>query len=156
MIETRNYPRSFLRIAVLLSMRLPSVFHQSCILIVNIVCSDLLFGRTPDPLSFTEENMRNFPARFEDVHSFAQERIHKTSEKIKTSYDTKSASQKFHDDDKVWIWNPIQRKGLLPSENQSIGIQSVFLRLNDVVNRIRKSSSSKPKVDIISYPHIMV
>ena len=108
---------------------------------------DLFFGRPPDTPSSPEEYLRDLQARFEDVHNFARERISMATERMKTRYDIKATNHEFQEGEKVWLWNPVRRKGLSPKlQSNWDGPYTVLKRLNDVVVRIRKSPSSKPKV----------
>ncbi|GFW91319.1 kinectin [Trichonephila clavipes] len=46
------------------------------------------------------------------MHYLARDRIGMASEKIKTRYDARATGHDFHEDEKVWLWNPKRRKGL--------------------------------------------
>ncbi|KMQ82837.1 integrase core domain protein [Lasius niger] len=108
---------------------------------------DLLFGRPPDTPSSVEDYVDNLRERLEDVHAIARERIRISSEKMKTRYDVKATKREFQEGDRVWFWNPKRRKGLSPKLQTSWeGPYKVIKKLSDVVIRIQKSPSSKPKV----------
>ena len=66
---------------------------------------------------------------------------------MKMRYDIKATNHAFQEGGKVWLWNPVRRKGLSPKlQSNWDGPYTVLKRLNDVVVRIRKSRSSKLKV----------
>ena len=108
---------------------------------------DLFFSRPPDMPSSPDEYLRDAQARFEDGHSLVRERISLAMESMKTRCDIKATTHEFEEGEKVWLWNPVLRRGLSP-KLQSIwdGSHTVLKRVNDVVVRIRESPSSKPKV----------
>ncbi|GFX18209.1 retrovirus-related Pol polyprotein from transposon TNT 1-94 [Trichonephila clavipes] len=59
------------------------------------------------------------------------------SEKMKTRYDARATGHDFHEEDKVWLWNPKLRKGLSPKlQTNREGPYTVLKRLDDVVVRI--------------------
>ena len=69
------------------------------------------------------------------------------TERIKSRYDMKATRYELQESGKVWLWNPVQRKGLSPKlQSNWDGPYTVLKRLNDAVVHIRKSPSSKPKV----------
>ncbi|GFW23043.1 retrovirus-related Pol polyprotein from transposon 412 [Trichonephila clavipes] len=65
---------------------------------------DLLFRRPPDAPLAHEEYIEKLPARMEEMHHLARERIGMASEKMKTRYDARAIGQDFHKGDKVWLW----------------------------------------------------
>ena len=72
----------------------------------------LFFGRPLDMPSSPEEYLQDLQARFEDVHNFARERVSMATERMKTKYDIKATRHEFQENEKVWLWNPVRRKGL--------------------------------------------
>ena len=108
---------------------------------------DLFFGRPPDTPSSPEEYLRDLQARFENVHNFARERISMATEMMKTRYDIKATNHGFQECGKVWLWNPVRRKGLSPKlQSNWDDLYTVLIRLNNIVVHIRKTPPSKPKV----------
>ncbi|GFT72590.1 integrase core domain protein [Nephila pilipes] len=90
---------------------------------------------------------RSLQARLEDVHQFARGLIYIGTEKMKIRYDARATGHTFNEGDKVWFWNPYQRKGLSPKLQTSWERPyKVLKRLNYVVVRIRKSTNAKPRV----------
>ncbi|GFT08224.1 retrovirus-related Pol polyprotein from transposon 412 [Trichonephila clavipes] len=76
--------------------------------------SDLMLSRPPDAPSAPEEYIEKLPARMEEMHHLARERIGMASEKMKTRYDARATGHDFHEGDKVWLWNLERHKGLSP------------------------------------------
>ena len=108
---------------------------------------DLFFDRPADSPALSEEYLRDLLARFEDVHSFARERISMATWRMQTRYDIKATSHEFQEGGKVWLWKPVRHKGFSPMlQSNWDGQHTVLKRLNDVVISIRKLSSSKPIV----------
>ena len=71
-----------------------------------------------------------------------------TTERMKTKYDIKAMNHEFQEGGKVWLWNPVRRKGLSPKlQSNWDGPYIVLKRLNDVVVRIRRSLSSKLNIE---------
>ncbi|KFM70162.1 Transposable element Tcb1 transposase, partial [Stegodyphus mimosarum] len=65
---------------------------------------------------------------------------------MKTRYDTRATGYRFHEGDKVWLWNPTRRNRLSPKlQSPWDDPYTVLNRLNHVV-RIRKSLKTKHKV----------
>ncbi|GFW06317.1 hypothetical protein TNCV_37911 [Trichonephila clavipes] len=54
----------------------------------------------------------------EEMHHLAKERIGMASEKMKTQYNARATGHDFNEGDKVWLWNPIRRKGLSKAADQ--------------------------------------
>lgn len=107
---------------------------------------DLLFGRPPDTPLSSDEYVAHLQERLEKVHHIARERINMTSEKMKNRYDLKATSHKFQEGDRVWLWNPKRRKGLCPKLQASWeGPYKVIKKINDVVVRVQKYPSARPK-----------
>lgn len=83
----------------------------------------------------------------ESIHRFARERIDLASDKMKTRYDARAKEPHFKEGDRVWFYNPTRRKGLCPKlQHNWEGPYIVIKKLNDVVVRIRKSPTAKPRV----------
>ncbi|GFX27251.1 hypothetical protein TNCV_3340631 [Trichonephila clavipes] len=61
---------------------------------------DLLFGRTSDGFVSTEQYLQTLPAWLEEIHHFAQKRIHLVSERMTTRDDIKTNECVFKDGDK--------------------------------------------------------
>lgn len=107
---------------------------------------DLLFGRVPDTPLSPEEYVERLQERLAKVHHIARERINVASEKAKNRYDLKATAYDFKEGDSVWLWNPKRRKGLSPKlQTFWEGPYKVIKKINDVVVRIQKSSSSRWK-----------
>lgn len=108
---------------------------------------DLMFGRPSDAPSSPDQYVRDLETRLEKIHSFARERIDIVSDRMKTRYDTRATRQHFNEGDRVWLFNPSRRRGLSPKLQRNWeGPYTIMKKLNDVVFRIRKSPSTKPKV----------
>lgn len=108
---------------------------------------DLIFGCPPDTPSSPDGYLKDLKTRLDDVHRFARERINIATERMKKNYDSKATDHDFKVGDKVWFWNPQRRKGLSPKlQSPWDGPYEVIKKLNEVVHRIRKNHSSKPKV----------
>lgn len=111
-IGTRGYP-----VPVGISQWSPwdSGVHETPEMLFNrelhLSC-DFLFGHPPYESLSSEEYIRDLLARFEDIHNFVLQRTRITTKKMKTRYNTKVTEHEFNKGDKVWLWNPFQRKGL--------------------------------------------
>ena len=108
---------------------------------------DLLFGRPPDAPSSPDQYLEDLQARLDGVHQFARERINVATDRMKTRYDIKATGHSYNPGDRVWFWNPKRRRGLCPKlQTHWEGPFEVLNKLNNVVIRIRKNSTSKPRV----------
>ena len=108
---------------------------------------DLLFGKPQDAPSSPDQYVSNLEARLESIHRFARDRINLVSDKMKTRYDARAREPDFKEGDRVWLFNPTRRKGRCPKlQHNWDGPYTIIKRLNDVVVRIRKSPTAKPRV----------
>ncbi|GFT31063.1 retrovirus-related Pol polyprotein from transposon 412 [Trichonephila clavipes] len=89
-------------------------FNRTILYSLSLLVSNLLFSRSRDAPLELEEYTEKLQARMEKMHHLARERIGMASEKMKTRYDARATGLNFHEGDKVWLWNPKQRKGLSP------------------------------------------
>ncbi|GFT77510.1 retrovirus-related Pol polyprotein from transposon 412 [Trichonephila clavipes] len=78
---------------------------------LQIFCS----ADPPDEPLMSEEYIEKLQAWMEEMHHLVRERISMASEKMKTRYVARETGHDFREGDKVWLWNPKQRrKGLSP------------------------------------------
>jgi len=108
---------------------------------------DLLFGKPSDAPSSPNQYINDLEARLESVHRFARERLDLVSDRMKTRYDARAKESDFKEGDRVWFFNPTRRKGLSPKlQCNWEGPYLIVKKLNDVIIRIRKSPTAKPRV----------
>ncbi|UYV64161.1 CPNE9 [Cordylochernes scorpioides] len=85
--------------------------------------------------------------RMPAIHQWAGENLHFSSEKMKDRYNIKTSDKTFKEGEMVWLHNPQRKKGLSPKlQYQWEGPYKIIKCLNDVIFRIQKTSTSKPKV----------
>ena len=129
-------------------MRLLAILHHRCCLVMNFVFLVIFSLVVCQIRLHRQEYLVDLQALFVGVHNFAQERMDMVTEKMKTRFDTKATRHEFQQGGKVWLRNPVRQKGLFPKlQSYWDGQYTVLKRLNGIVVRIRKSSSSKPKVN---------
>jgi len=109
---------------------------------------DILYGRPEaEPIQSTTKYAVNLQERLEQVHHFARQRLHITSDKMKRYYDNKLASSKLKQGTAVWLHNPQRKKGMSPKLMRNWqGPYVVIKCINDLVYRIQLGPKSKPKV----------
>ena len=110
---------------------------------------DLLYGRPEADGSFSD------PVGYADrlcdqlatVHQYARDHLKLESERQKMGYDHRLCSRIFSPGDAVWFYNPRRRVGFSPClQRPWEGPYLITKRISDVVYRIQKTSTSKPKV----------
>ncbi|UYV78164.1 hypothetical protein LAZ67_16000346 [Cordylochernes scorpioides] len=85
--------------------------------------------------------------RMPAIHQCAGENLHFSSEKMKYRYYVKTSNKTFKEGEMVWLHNPQRKRGLSPKlQYQWEGPYKIIKCLNDVIFRIKKTPTSKPKV----------
>ena len=110
---------------------------------------DLLYGRPEADGSFSDPV--GYADRLRDqlatVHQYARDHLKLESERQKMGYDHRLCSRIFSPGDAVWFYNPRRRVGFSPClQRPWEGPYLITKRISDVVYRIQKTSTSKPKV----------
>lgn len=112
---------------------------------------DLLLGSTPDEDrrsslhsgTYVDELRRTLS----EVHASVRDKIAFSSDRMKMHYDIKANSGGFSEGDQVWLFNPKRRRGYCPKlQPDWEGPFVVVTRINDLVYRIQKPGSRKPKI----------
>ena len=110
---------------------------------------DLLYGRPEangsfsDPVGYTDR-LRD---QLATVHQYARDHLKLESERQKMGYDHRLCSRIFSPGDAVWFYNPRRRVGFSTClQRPWEGPYLITKRISDVVYRIQKTSTSKPKV----------
>ena len=110
---------------------------------------DLLYGCPGAVERPTEPN--DYADRLRDqlaiVHQYARDHLKLESDRQKLSYDHRLCSRVFNPGQAVWFYNPRRRVGFSPCLQRSWeGPYVVIKRISDVVYRIQKSATAKPRV----------
>ena len=109
--------------------------------------SDLIFGNPEERHTMGESYVGDLSNRLEDVHHYVRRRLRLENDRMKTRYDLRANSAGFKENDVVWLYNPMRRKGRSPKLQRSWeGPYKVVTRINDVVYRIQKNPRAKMKV----------
>ncbi|UYV84182.1 hypothetical protein LAZ67_X001460, partial [Cordylochernes scorpioides] len=104
---------------------------------------DVLLGRPEETFKNTNEYISHLEERMLTIHQWAREKLYFSSEKMKDRYNVKT----FKEGEMVWLHNPQRKKGLSPKlQYQWEGPYKIIKCLNDVIYRIQKTRTSKPKV----------
>ncbi|UYV77341.1 hypothetical protein LAZ67_15000553 [Cordylochernes scorpioides] len=115
-----------------------------------INCTRCSVRKGPTPKSKEKVKIYNVGPPFErmlTVHQWARENLHFSSEKMKDRYNVKTSHKTFKEGEMVWLHNPQRKKGLSPKlQYQWEGPYKIIKCLNDVIYRIQKTRTSKPKV----------
>lgn len=81
------------------------------------------------------------------IHEFVRDKNMSFSNRMKTRYDILADHSGFHENDKVWFYNAIWKKGINSKlKKQWEGTYIVAKRIKDAVYRIRRILRSKLKV----------
>ena len=110
---------------------------------------DLLYGRPPQPElpNSMEDYVSNLKEKLEDVHNFARIRMRVASDRMKRRYDIGTTRAVFEVGDAVWLCNPKRRKGISPKLSCDWEGPYVVLKIiNELLYRVKKSTSTKPRV----------
>ncbi|UYV60362.1 hypothetical protein LAZ67_1000951 [Cordylochernes scorpioides] len=108
---------------------------------------DVLLGRPEETFENTNEYISHLEERILTIHQWAREKLHFSSEKMKYRYNVKTSHKTFKEGEMVWLHNPQRKKGLSPKlQYQWEGPYKIIKCLNDVIYRIQKTQTSKPKV----------
>ncbi|UYV78634.1 K02A2.6-like, partial [Cordylochernes scorpioides] len=108
---------------------------------------DVLLGRPEETFENTNEYISHLEERMLSIHQWAREKLHLSSEKMKDRYNVKTSHNTFKEGEMVWLHNSQRKKGLSPKlQYQWEGPYKIIKRLNDVIYRIQKTPTSKPKV----------
>ncbi|UYV73203.1 K02A2.6-like [Cordylochernes scorpioides] len=108
---------------------------------------DVLLGRPEETFENTNEYISHLEERMLSIHQWAREKLHFSSEKMKDRYNVKTSHKTFKEGEMVWLHNPQRKKGLSPKlQYQWEGPYKIIKCLNDVIYRIQKTRTSKPKV----------
>ncbi|MBJ5584764.1 hypothetical protein JGG81_25530 [Salmonella enterica subsp. enterica serovar Typhimurium] len=107
---------------------------------------DLLFGRPEYPEGDVCDYVASLQERLEKMHDFTRNNVQVATERMKTRYDVKATEKTFKEGELVWIFSPCRRKGLSPKLQRNWdGPYKVIKKLNDVVYRVQRRSSSSYK-----------
>ncbi|UYV63495.1 K02A2.6-like [Cordylochernes scorpioides] len=108
---------------------------------------DVLLGRPEETFENTNEYISHLEERMLTIHQWAREKLHFSSEKMKDRYNFKTSHKTYKEGEMVWLYNPQRKKGLSPKlQYQWEGPYKIIKCLNDVIYRIQKTRTSKPKV----------
>lgn len=105
---------------------------------------DLAFSRPPDRPSQPEPYINDLMTRLEQTHDFVKSRLSIGFQRMKARYDEHSTQEVFEPGDRVWLYNPLRKRGLSPKLQRNWqGPYTVVARLNDVVYRVRHKTRSR-------------
>ncbi|UYV75940.1 K02A2.6-like [Cordylochernes scorpioides] len=108
---------------------------------------DVFLGRPEETFENTNEYISHLEERMLTIHQWAREKLHFSSEKMKNRYNVKTSHKTFKEGEMVWLYNPQRKKGHSPKlQYQWEGPYKIIKCLNDVIYRIQKTRTSKPKV----------
>ncbi|UYV82560.1 K02A2.6-like, partial [Cordylochernes scorpioides] len=108
---------------------------------------DVLLGRPEETFENTNEYISHLEERMLTIHQWAREKLHFSREKMKDRYNVKTSHKTFKEGEMVLLHNPKRKKGLYPKlQYQWEGPYKIIKCLNDVIYRIQKTRTSKPKV----------
>ncbi|UYV82442.1 K02A2.6-like, partial [Cordylochernes scorpioides] len=108
---------------------------------------DVLLGRPEETFENTNEYISHLEERMLSIHQWAREKLHFSSEKMKDRYNVKTSHKTFKEGEMVWLHNPQRKKELSPKlQYHWEGPYKIIKCLNDVIYRIQKTRTSKPKV----------
>lgn len=105
---------------------------------------DLAFSGSPnrccDPASYVGDLM----TRLERIYDFVRGRLSIAFQRMTARYDEHTTHEMFQPGDKVWLYNPLQKRGLSPKLQRNWqGPFIVVTRLNDVVYRVQRNTRSR-------------
>ncbi|UYV63048.1 hypothetical protein LAZ67_2002940 [Cordylochernes scorpioides] len=108
----------------------------------------LVLPRSHVPLTLQEMHSSPTGDHFAIRKTLAKwEKLNFSSEKMKDRYNVKTSNKTFKEGEMVWLHNPQRRKRLSPKlQYQWEGPYKITKCLNDVIYRIQKTPTSKPKV----------
>ncbi|UYV64103.1 OVOL1 [Cordylochernes scorpioides] len=113
-------------------------------------CTQCSVRKGPTTRSRGKLKIYNVGAPFERmpaIHQCVGENFHLTSEKMKYRYYVKTSNKTFKEGEMVWLHNPQRKRGLSSKlQYQWEGPYKIIKCLNDVIFRIQKTPTSKPKV----------
>ncbi|UYV76815.1 hypothetical protein LAZ67_14002092 [Cordylochernes scorpioides] len=113
-------------------------------------CTQCSVRKGPKTRSRRKLKIYNVGAPFERmpaIHQWAGENLHFSSEKMKERYNVKTSNKIFKEGEMVWLHNSQRKKRLYPKlQYQWEGPYKIIKCLNDVIYRIQKTPTSKPKV----------
>jgi hypothetical protein len=108
---------------------------------------DLVFGSKPGEDLAGEDYVTDLRRRMDDIHEQVRTNIQASSGRMKDQYDIKAEKGGYQPGDLVWLYNPQRRRGLSPKMQRNWeGPYEVVKRINDVIYRIRKTPTGKPRV----------
>lgn len=107
---------------------------------------DLLRG--PSPCTQNEDTfVGETKRRLEEIHKFVRRKMRLCSERMKSWYDTHSRPLSFVPGEQVWLYAPKRTKGRCPKlQKHWEGPYRVQDRLNELIYRVVRSPTAKPKV----------
>lgn len=108
---------------------------------------DLMFGTPPESPRVMNDHVSQLFDRLQDTHEYARKNLNLASEKMKARYDRKCNSAGFKENELVWLYNPIRKKGKCPKlQRDWQGPYKIVTRINDVVYRIKRHPQGKMMV----------
>ncbi|CAC5404131.1 unnamed protein product [Mytilus coruscus] len=85
--------------------------------------------------------------RINKIHEFARDRIKMSSDNMKRTYDRSSQLKIYKENDLVWLYNPVRKKGISPKLQCTwTGPFNIIKKINDVIYKIQKNKKVKPKI----------
>lgn len=109
--------------------------------------ADLLTGRPPDITTEITEYVNDLRNRMTDIYDQIRTSELQASTRMKTRYDRKARSSVFEEGSKVWLHNPVRRKGKSPKlQPDWDGPYTVVTKINDMTYRIQKNPRGPLKV----------
>ena len=108
---------------------------------------DLVFGAPEQEQRETSNYVDQLRDKLLDTHALVRKNIKMVSDRMKARYDIRANHDGFREGDKVWLYNPLRKKGKSPKLSPSWeGPYQVIKKINDVVYRIQRSPRAKMKV----------
>lgn len=108
---------------------------------------DLALPRASEPTTNPASYVGELRTNLERVHAFARQRLASGLDRMKARYDAHVTTRPFSPGERVWLYNPIRKKGLSPKLQRNWqGPFIVIKRLSDVVYRIRRKDRSRALV----------
>ncbi len=108
---------------------------------------DLQYGAKPGEDLVGEDYVTDLRRKMNAIHDRVRTNIQVASDKMKERYDVQAVETGYQTGDLVWLFNPQRRRGYSPKLQKSWeGPYEVIKRINDVIYRIRRKPSGKPRV----------
>lgn len=108
---------------------------------------DLVFGSKPGEDLAGEDYVTDLRRRMDDTHEQVRRNMQDASDRMKDHYDIRAEKGGYQPGDLVWLYNPQRRRGYSPKLQRNWeGPYEIVKRINDVVYRIKKQPTGKPRV----------